>query len=97
MTSEYEELANAIIERAAIDYRAALKRLKPVPKKERQDILEKLLKEEKKKKRKQGRTPLERAVWTKHECEEFFGSEWFCVLTSLDGKMLLIKLQKEGI
>ena len=98
MTSEYEDLANAIIERAVKDYRAALKRLKHVPEKERQDILEKLHKEEKeKKKRKKGRTPLERAVWTKYECEVFFDSEWFCVLTTLDGKMLLIMLQKEGI
>lgn len=34
----------------------------------------------------------------KDECEQFFLSEWFGVLTSVDGSMILRKLkQEEGI
>ena len=32
----------------------------------------------------------------KKECENFFLSDWFKVLTSVDGKYLLEKLQKEA-
>lgn len=31
------------------------------------------------------------------DCERFFRSEWFNALTSLDGEMLLKKLQEEEI
>ncbi len=31
----------------------------------------------------------------KKECEQFFCSEWFQALTSIDGRMLIRKLQRE--
>lgn len=31
------------------------------------------------------------------DCESFFRSDWFAVLTSLDGEMLLKKLKEEEI
>jgi len=31
------------------------------------------------------------------DCESFFRSDWFAVLTSVDGEMLLKKLQEEEI
>ena len=38
------------------------------------------------------------AMMMKDECEQFFLSEWFGVLTSVDGNMILRKLkQEEGI
>ena len=58
------ELANAIVERAAKDYRKALKDLHKNPQYE--DALE-----------------------TKKECEEFFLSGWFGVLTNLNGEVLM--------
>jgi len=63
------ELANAIIELAAKDYRKALKDLHKNPKYE--DALE-----------------------TKKECEEFFLSGWFCLLTNLDGKVLMEDIRR---
>ena len=34
----------------------------------------------------------------KNECEEFFRSEWFTVLTNVDGRIILKKLkQEEGV
>ena len=33
--------------------------------------------------------------WVISDCERFFLSEWFTVLTNLDGKTLLDKLKKE--
>ena len=42
------------------------------------------------------RNPLYRSAQdTKAECERFFCSEWFQILTSVDGKMLMRKLQQE--
>ena len=38
------------------------------------------------------------AMMMKDECEQFFLSEWFGVLTSVDGSMILRKLkQEEGV
>lgn len=31
----------------------------------------------------------------KKECEDFFTSEWFSILTKIDGKQLMRKLQEE--
>lgn len=31
----------------------------------------------------------------KKECEDFFTSEWFSILTKIDGKQLIRKLQEE--
>lgn len=35
------------------------------------------------------------ALFTKKECEVFFRSAWYGMLTSVDGEMLISKLQKE--
>lgn len=35
------------------------------------------------------------AFETKRECEEFFLSDWFAMLTEIDGKWLLDSLRKE--
>ena len=31
------------------------------------------------------------------DCERFFRSDWFAVLTGIDGQMLLKKLQEESL
>jgi len=62
-------LANAIIERAALDYRNALKALHKNPHyKEAQEM--------------------------KDDCESFFLSGWFGVLTNLDGKVLMEDIRR---
>ena len=105
MTLEYEDLANAIIERAVKDYRAAQKKLKNLSDEKRKELYENLLKEEaekktpeyklKEKKGRKKKTAQDRAVLTFYECENFFRSKWFCVLTTLDGNELIRKLQEE--
>lgn len=35
------------------------------------------------------------AAYTKRDCERFFRSGWFEVLTDLDGEVLMEKLQRE--
>lgn len=63
------KLANAIIERAALDYRNALKALHKNPHyKEAQEM--------------------------KDDCESFFLSGWFGVLTNLDGKVLMEDIRR---
>lgn len=32
---------------------------------------------------------------TKQECEDFFTSEWFSILTKVDGKQIMRRLQEE--
>ncbi len=70
MEELYQDLANAIIVRAADDYRKALKKLK----KDKDDI---------------------KAKSTKDECERFFLSEWYMMLTNVDGNWLMKMLRKE--
>lgn len=36
------------------------------------------------------------AIIMKEECETFFQSEWFQVLTKIDGAALMLQLQKEA-
>lgn len=65
-----EELANAIIIKAAHDYREAMKQLWFCPK----------------------------SACARHtiiECENFFKSPYFNMLTSIDGKWLMYKLKQE--
>ena len=50
----------------------------------------------KEKKRRIKRTSQEKAVLTFYECEDFFRSRWFGVLTALDGEELIRKLQEEA-
>ena len=68
--AEFEALANAIIEQAAKDFRAAQKKLK--------------------------RNPYsETARRTVREIEVFFHSDWFRVLTTVNGPMILKMLKEE--
>ncbi len=70
MITNFENLANAIIEQAAKDYIEALGilRYKPNDKK---------------------------ATATKDEVEKFFRSQWFIMLTKVDGEKLLSDLKKK--
>ena len=106
MTDRYENLANAIILRAVDDYRSALKKIKHLPEEKWKSLCERLRKEDaerktiefklKEKKKRIKRTPQEKAVLTFYECEDFFRSRWFGVLTALDGEELIRKLQEEA-
>ncbi len=69
--NEYKALANAIIEQAAKDFRAARKKLA-------KDL---------------HNQSAQKAV---QDVEEFFLSDWFRVLTTLDGKQLLTMLKEES-
>jgi len=66
----FEGLANAIIIRAVIDYRLALKQLRQHP-------------------------DFQPAIRMKYDVERFFRSEWFSVLTRVDGPKLLARLKSE--
>lgn len=68
-----ENLANAIIMKAVIDYKAALIKLRRC-------------------KTFQART---RARGIIIECEAFFRSQWFGILTDLDPEMLIRKVKEE--
>ena len=70
MKDPYVELASAIVEQAAKDYRQARRKLIKSP----EDRGARLM------------------VW---DCERFFHSGWFAVLTDLDGEVLFIKLKEE--
>ncbi len=102
----FEKLANAIILRAVDDYRSAWKKIKHLSEEKRKSMCERLWKEDaerktveymlKEKKRRIKRTSQEKAVLTFYECEDFFHSRWFGVLTALDGEELIRKLQEEA-
>ena len=71
MDDNYQDLANAIVVRAAKDYRKALERLD---------------------------NPLE-GVHAENDIkrlEEFFRSDYYKLLTSVDGELLINKLKQEG-
>lgn len=68
--SPYQNLANAIVELAAKDYRKALKRLSKYPH-DREGL------------------------YMKEECERFFRSRWYGLLTGIDPEFLINKLQME--
>ena len=68
--SGYEELANAIILQAVMDYSDTLERL-------RYTLDDKS------------------ALHDKRSIERFFRSEWFSILTDLNGELLLKKLKEE--
>lgn len=70
MISPYENLASAIIVKAADDYRKALKELRRNP-------------------------DYRPALQTKSDCEHFFHSGWFSVLTAVDGNRLMRMLRAE--
>lgn len=69
----FENLANAIIMKAVIDYRAALIELR-------------------RSKTFQARTRAREIII---ECESFFRSQWFGILTDLDPQMLIRKIKEE--
>ena len=66
----YQALANAIVQNAAEDYRAALKRLNKDP----ENII---------------------AKSEIKELKRFFRSQWYELLTSIDGEYLITMLEKE--
>lgn len=66
----YHNLANAIVYRAADDYRRALVAIIKDP-------------------------TNKKALYTKKECEQFFRSFWYSILTKVDGEVLMEKLKKE--
>ena len=65
-----QNLANAIVEMAARDYKNSLIRLKRHP-----DDL--------------------RAAGHKRECERFFHSRWYSMLTSVDPEYIMERIRKE--
>ena len=69
--NEYKALANAIIEQAAKDFRAARKRLAGDPHNQS-------------------------AQKTVRDVDGFFHSDWFRVLTTLEGKQLFKMLKEES-
>ena len=68
---QFEGLANAIIIRAAVDYRLALKHLRQNP-------------------------DFQPAISRKNEVERFFRSDWFSILTRINGIELLARLKTEA-
>ena len=64
----FENLANAIVYRAAKDYRKAMTKLAKEP--EDEEMLSK-----------------------KEELEGYFRSDWHCLLTNLDGEMLIQRIK----
>lgn len=88
MNDPYQNLANAIIEQAARDYREALQYLKRHPHKPDQEAikarpeLEKVL------------AKFNEAKKTKAECEQFFQSGYFEILTDLNGPVLMAGIRK---
>lgn len=109
----YEELANAIIIQATIDYREVLKYLKQHPRtKELEETVAQQIEQRKKRRKarngkglpmipeKRSREELLLHGIVKHEKErddiqQFFRSDWFETLTSVDGEILLKKLNEE--
>ena len=67
---QFEGLANAIIIRAVIDYRLALKQLRQNP-------------------------LFQPAIRMSYEVERFFRSDWFSILTRINGIELLARLKTE--
>ncbi len=65
-------LANAIIVKAAEDYRTSVRNLKINPK--HRESLRML-----------------------QECESFFQSEWYQMLTAVDGEMIMRKIREEEL
>ena len=65
----YQDLANAIIRQAIIDYKLATKVLKKNPRDEK-------------------------SVIVKEECEAFFNSDYYKLLTSVDSKYLINNLER---
>mgnify|MGYP003294372491 CR=1 FL=1 len=74
-----DNLGSAVVLQAVKDYRIARKKLARLPKSNKKRILER-------------RIQAEEMI---RDCEEFFKSERFNVFSTLDGKMLLDKLQEE--
>lgn len=65
-------LANAIIVKAAEDYRTSIRNLKINPKHKESLIM-------------------------LQDCESFFESQWYQMLTSVDGKMIMRKIREEEL
>lgn len=102
----YENLANAIILQAVTDYRAALKYLKRHPRtKELEETVASQIGQRKEKGLSKGKEKMSREELLlkkiidreieRDEIRRFFRSGWYATLTSVDGEMLLKKLDEE--
>lgn len=87
MTEQYQELANAIIEQAVDDYRKLAKCYHHTVKM-RKHVRKKATREELLYKQRAIRRKLT-------DIEKFFKSMWFTELTTIDGHMILKRLQEE--
>lgn len=86
---EFDNLANAVIMQTVIDYRSAHKRLKKYLRKmETSKTLSRMQECALYMKIKAARKTI-------RECERFFVSSWFNMLTALDGEVLLKKLKED--
>lgn len=76
-----QQLADAIVLRACIDYRAAIVNSRKRPQADDR---------EGQRKKRQAKNMVD-------ECEVFFRSSWFSVLTGLDGKYLMDRIKNEAL
>ena len=101
---KYENLANAIIERAVDDYKAQARKLNYL-KTHKFEVLQKIVQHESKKAHPIFYTGTElqaeynrkvrAAKYKLMNIESFFGSPWYCILTNVDGKALLQMLKEQ--
>ena len=93
--NSFEALANAVIERAARDYREALHYLKENPRTPEMKDSEVLRKNPG---LERARNRIIDAEVTAYGCEKFFKSGYFEILTDLDGPALMRGIRKlEGV
>lgn len=85
----WEDLANAVIFQAVKDYRRYAAMYLNLKDKPQETVIRKY-------KNKKRRTPLEECERNLWELESFFTSDWFSMLTDLDGEALLDRLSREA-
>ena len=90
MMKHYEDLANAIIVQATVDYGIAVQFLKQHPHTPYLDTKEAKKDPEKRKRRRQ----IIKVENERDDIERFFLSIWFETLSKLDGEILLEKVKK---
>lgn len=84
MITRWEELANAIVRKAAIDYKNALIAMK-----------EEAPPEETEEEKKDREERVVEAHKTVIECEDFFNSKWYGILTDLNAEILMEMIRDE--
>lgn len=75
------KLADGIVLQACVDYRKALVNSRKRPKRDDKEGIKAKLK----------------ALDTIDDCELFFKSEWFSMLTGIDGRWLMRKIREEAL